>query len=339
MYTHCLICTADLGRNETVEAFPVGRRLAFDAAKGRLWVVCRRCERWNLTPLEERWEAIEQCERRFRDARTRVSTENVGMARLKEGLELVRIGKPERPEFAAWRYGDQFGRRLRRNVLLMGAAGVAGYGLASGMAMLPLGSASASVVFTFLHSIYRRLTPIERLRDQHGAPLVVRHGSLSSLRVRPTSSADGWALDVEHEGGTTALEGEPARRALAQLLPHINDFAGSARGVKRAVARLEEAGGPDNFMRFRIARRRGGAAATPDGISPMYLPSADGLALEMAVHEESERRAMEGELAVLEERWKDAERIAAIADDLLVPRGVGETLARLERRVVGETGA
>ena len=34
---------------------PVGRRLAFDPAKGRLWVVCRSCERWNLTPLEERW--------------------------------------------------------------------------------------------------------------------------------------------------------------------------------------------------------------------------------------------------------------------------------------------
>jgi hypothetical protein len=25
-----------------------------------LWVVCRHCERWNLSPLEERWEAVEQ---------------------------------------------------------------------------------------------------------------------------------------------------------------------------------------------------------------------------------------------------------------------------------------
>ena len=114
MYRTCLFCSNDLGRNEAVEHFPVGRRLAFDAAKGRLWVVCRRCERWNLTPLEERWEAIEECERAFRATRLRVSTDEIGLARLKEGLELVRIGEPQRPEMAAWRYGDQFGRRRRR---------------------------------------------------------------------------------------------------------------------------------------------------------------------------------------------------------------------------------
>src|SRR5687767_1870588 len=98
MYRTCLFCSSALGSNEAVEHFPVGRRLAFDAAKGRLWVVCRKCERWNLTPLEERWEAIEECERAFRATRLRVSTDEIGLARLKEGLELVRIGEPQRPE-------------------------------------------------------------------------------------------------------------------------------------------------------------------------------------------------------------------------------------------------
>ena len=42
-----------------------------------------------------------------------------------EGLELVRIGKPLRPEFAAWRYGDQFGRR-RRKYFIQGAVALAG---------------------------------------------------------------------------------------------------------------------------------------------------------------------------------------------------------------------
>src|SRR5918999_1674728 len=51
MYHHCLFCQTDLGSNDSVERFPVGRRLAFDAAKGRLWVVCPRCARWNLTQL------------------------------------------------------------------------------------------------------------------------------------------------------------------------------------------------------------------------------------------------------------------------------------------------
>jgi hypothetical protein len=125
MYGTCLFCNASLGANEVVETFPVGRRLAFDARRGRLWVVCRRCERWNFSPIEERWEAVEDLERMFRETRVRASTENVGLARHREGLELVRIGQPLRPEFAAWRYGDQFGRRRRRAIL----DGVGGIGV------------------------------------------------------------------------------------------------------------------------------------------------------------------------------------------------------------------
>src|SRR5687767_15254667 len=137
MYSTCLFCHSPLGANEAIEYFPVGRRLAFDASRGRLWVVCRTCERWNLTPLEERWEAIEECERRFEGTRMRASTDNIGLAKLREGLELVRIGPALRPEFAAWRYGDQFGRRRRRTMLQAGLglgalAAVAAGGIAAG---------------------------------------------------------------------------------------------------------------------------------------------------------------------------------------------------------------
>ncbi len=114
VYATCLFCSEALGRNESIENFPVGRRLAFDAAKGRLWVVCPSCARWNLTPLEVRWEAIEEAERAYRDMKLRTATENIGLATLNDGTELVRIGKPLLPEFAAWRYGDVFRRRWRR---------------------------------------------------------------------------------------------------------------------------------------------------------------------------------------------------------------------------------
>ncbi len=49
------------------------------------------------------------------------------------------------------------------------------------------------------------------------------------------------------------------------------------------------------------------------------LPLSTRLAIEMSVHEADERRALNGELAELERRWKDAEEIAAIADGLFLP--------------------
>jgi len=44
----------------------------------------------------------------------------------------------------------------------------------------------------------------------------------------------------------------------------------------------------------------------------------------MAVHEEAERRALEGELAKLAAEWKEAEEVAAIADDMFVTPTVDE---------------
>ena len=58
-------------------------------------------------------------------------------------------------------------------------------------------------------------------------------------------------------------------------------------------------------------------------------PLTTRLALEMVAHEESERRALEGELYLLEEAWKQAEEIAAIADDMFLPASVDAELARL----------
>src|SRR5688500_10988732 len=107
MYRTCIFCSADLGSNEVVEHFPVGGRLAFDAFKGRLWAVCSKCGRWNLAPIEERWEAVEEAERHFADARQRVQSENIGLARMRDGTRLVRIGKALPGELAAWRYGTE----------------------------------------------------------------------------------------------------------------------------------------------------------------------------------------------------------------------------------------
>ncbi|WP_396207701.1 hypothetical protein, partial [Gemmatimonas sp.] len=136
MFSTCFHCTTDLGRNEAFERFPVGSRLAFDGRQGRLWVVCRGCGRWNLSPLEERWEAIEAMEERFRGTKLRVSTDQVGLARLREGVDLIRIGEPQRPEMAAWRYGDQFGQRRKRQLLVTGTVVGSAVALVAGVSAL-----------------------------------------------------------------------------------------------------------------------------------------------------------------------------------------------------------
>ena len=67
-----------------------------------------------------------------------------------------------------------------------------------------------------------------------------------------------------------------------------------------------------------------------DGRALGGLPQDVRLALEMASHEDSERRALEGELSLLEDAWRQAEEIAAIADDLFVPDATRARLSDLK---------
>jgi hypothetical protein len=341
MYSTCLFCHSELGANEVVEHFPVGRRLAFDASKGRLWVVCKACERWNLTPLDERWEAIEECEKLYRDTRLRVSTDNIGLARVREGLELVRIGEPQRPEMAAWRYGDQFGRRRRQKFLRVGlgigaAGGVVGGAIVLGhLAGLALGGSAFWIgknVLSGAQAAYQRTTRGNPERILTRVP--IKEGDLYHLRLRhlpwifvaPGSTPDRWSLSV-HEPERKkrrhlqphhhVFEGDEALRVAAQVLPAINWEGATTAEVRHATSLLEGEGTAADFFARSMQRIKG--AKRLDEIEPQRR-----LALEMAAHEETERRALEGELHVLEAAWKDAEEIAAISDDMFLPESVTE---------------
>jgi hypothetical protein len=357
MYRTCLFCSSDLGRNEAVEHFSVGRRLAFDAAKGRLWVVCRKCERWNLTPLEERWEAIEECERAFRATRLRVSTDEIGLARLKEGLELVRIGEPQRPEMAAWRYGDQFGRRRRRQYLIGGGAVLlAGTVVVAGPLLGILGAGAISPVWNIGNSIVQvyRAKKLITVPAPDGQLLRTRLADVDRIRLGMEGDSLRLSVPVVPPGGgsvswwnhsrnreTRVLEGEAAVRAAGALLPLVNRRGGSAADVQRAVGLVEEAETPERLFTTAartLAARSGSGFGDPGRRTSLRrVPLATRLALEMAAHEESERRAFEGELYLLEEAWKQAEEIAAIADDMFLPQSVDADLARL-REARGESG-
>ncbi len=351
MYSTCLFCHTELGVNQAVEHFPVGRRLAFDAAKGRLWVVCRKCERWNLTPLEERWEAIEECERAFRGTRLRVSTEHIGLARLTEGIELVRIGAPQRPEFAAWRYGDQFGRRRRRNIIqtsavVVGAAAIPFVGPVLG---LSFGAAGVPLfqIANFGQAFYHRMKVVERIPARDGSLLLVRRHEVREAAMLPPSGRESWGLRISHRKARdpdvpwwrydsdveiTDLRGEDAMRAAARFLPHLNRKGARARVVEDAVEIATSHDDPtasfEAAARFATTRRSWNDFGK--GAMLARMPAELRLALEMISHEDSERRALEGELYLLEQAWKEAEEIAAISDDMFLPEGVLKRLTEMK---------
>ena len=352
MYATCLFCNKALGSNETLESFPVGKRLAFDAAKGRLWVVCPHCERWNLSPLEERWEAIEQAEKLYRDTRRRVATDNIGLAKLRDGTTLVRIGEPLRPEFAAWRYGDQFGRRRRRQMLIVGG-GVAALG-----AVVSAGAVAGVGIggFGWLLARVRRQpssAAIRRRSSPKFAPtraVWCRCAAATSPRRRSREADDGsLAINLRFKHGKATFVGREAERIASIVIPKVNRFGGDKEAVADAVREIERRGGTEGYL-ARLAKLGDAYSLRPGAIEGgrwrrrlvdiantdekgLFGAAARNIAsrLEMALHEEAERRAIEGELAELERAWRDAEEIAGIADSLLLPDDVNASMERMRK--------
>jgi hypothetical protein len=357
MYATCIYCHSPLGRNEAIEPFPVGRRLAFDSAHGRLWVVCPQCSRWNLTPLEERWEAIEECERRFRGTKLRLSTDHIGLARLPEGVELIRVGEALRPELAAWRYVDRFRLRRRHAIRAGVLSGAALLALTGGGIMLGAGAAVGEVIWElqfWLRRWRRERAVVCRLPSATGT-LSVRGEELSSVHWMPNDESAACALTVHSAGTWTRVQGEEAMRIASVALARFNANGGSAADVATAVRWLEAGNDPiadpATFQGYGALIARAAAVAGPvtapragllspaaithravlktEGAVALYhLPRAIRLAMEIAVNDEQERAAMEGELAALEHAWREAEEIAAIADDLLLPEWVQRSVAR-----------
>lgn len=363
MYSTCTFCHAPLGANEALERFPVGRRVAFDAKRGRLWAVCSVCAQWNLSPIETRWEAIEEGERLYRDTRLRVSTDQVGLARVADGTELIRIGEPLRPEFAAWRYGERFARRWR--VRGRAAAAWAGAGvLSQGWAFITVGPVGTLPIWAYVignrtaHLVSRARVASHLVRSDGERVRVTHHHVNQMVIRRDAATPEGWRLELPFVPADRSmpfarkadplltLRGEEARRAASQLLPRLNRGGGARAVVGEAVNLLDRHGSPDAVMRLagQFVNRAGktdwsdpeqvsAEAVERSGLGPLALaPAAVRLAAEMAVHEESERLAMQGAIASLEAQWREAEEIAAIADGLTTSPMVLKTLERLRFR-------
>ena len=354
MLSTCYHCHAKLGTNDALEALPIGRRIAYDGERGRVWVVCGKCARWNLTPFEERWEALEQAERLYRGTRARVSTDNIALARVADGTELVRIGRPLRPEFAAWRYGREFRARriafLRspRNILDVSSRSMM---LVNSGAIIAGGALSGNVswLVAFSGIMFGNLAFKAAWKGRYhwgmarthvgsgGDPLGVTRADI----WRSFLSTEGEALRVQFEAwperrtdavsrlvlgrarrtfgaAPTGVEltGVEAEQWLRLVLPAVQIEGGSRGEIEQATSIIDCGTSPSVQREVEIALTRH-RSRSPRRLALAEFPAAQRLAMEMLLADDDERRLMSGELATLYERWQEAERVASIADRLL----------------------
>jgi hypothetical protein len=198
--------------------------------------------------------------------------------------------------------------------------------------------------------------------NANGQTLSLNQRALNNVELRPAEGGDfeievpfgypwrhrarlygfglgGRAVFGSNQGSVT-VRGDDALRVARVLLPRINVSGGNAAAVNDALGLLEHDPTPTTlFARMAAEEDRHHRIFFTQGMvalnnrEPHYrlggLSPAQRLALEMCLHENDERRALEGELHELEARWKEAEEIAAISDNLFTPAGITERLQRL----------
>ena len=359
VYSACLYCHTDLGRNDAVEHFTIGRRLAFDAANGRLWVICATCKRWNLSPVEERWDAIDECERLFEKTRLRMSTDNIGLARIAEGTELVRVGSAMRPELAAWRFGAQLAARRKQYRLLIAGAVVGVGAIYAGVAAVGIGAGAFNGVWQLVRHGYERATrlvlpapaSVEPLKPHSQTPVsmviarrpkdgIPRVETEHAKRGRVALADDGAGLllrvpIVGRERATYDAVDTP--RVLTKILAKVNRSGGRKNDEQLAVGMIERVAGRgvDDLPRAVLEQYASSMLThQDDALHHTFgkLATPTRLALEMALQEQRERELLAGELLELEVAWKEAEELARIADTL-TSSSIDRALANLKRRM------
>jgi hypothetical protein len=316
---HCLFCDHDLSDSRV--------RPAFDPWLGRLWRVCPECRRWNVVPLEDRWEAMEAYERTTRDGgRTLLRTPNLDLVEA-AGRQLIRVGRAPRPELAGWRYADvlpsvRLGGLLawlRR--LVLGLPSFAfGYNAGHGAGLFetvssehwfasPFLDDAPTLTAAFLH------VPLTERCPACGGSMAVAPWQFQSIRLIDDDGGASIVAECGLCGEASSVPATAVRPALRLGLGIVNRRLTEPTLVEDAAVRLDRADGPAGLV-DALAREQptlGEIAAT------------DRLALGMALDEQSEAELLEAE-------WRNAEELAAIVDgELTHVEGFDE----FRRRVLG----
>jgi len=133
-----------------------------------------------------------------------------------------------------------------------------------------------------------------------------------------------WRIELPHSVGWEGYDGEQAVHVMGLVLPVANGFGASQSQVVEAVHELDAVGDARAYF-DAVASRIRKSELKEKGIGQYPMPIR--LALEMAAHEETERQALQGRLKWLERRWREAEELAEIADNLF-------TMPAIDKRLV-----
>jgi len=323
MYSSCLVCHRDLGGNSQLPSFPVGTKIGFAEETGRLWVICEDCGEWNLAPIAERWEAVEECAALYDTTIERASGRGMSLGRA-DGIELVRIGSEE--ELPTLRYGDRLRNRQRRRslrgrltsmaqrttvfVLALLAAGL--WGVSGFFLTLFFGSVALTIATELVNPVVAKV-PAEN--EWHE----VRRHEVRDARLVPDGE-DAWALRIRKGLDVPGAHAMDAVRLLLPLFPSPDD---PAVQLRKALAYIDRKGGTAGSVFAAAARRRGRRrTARLSKLEPHIR-----LALEMLASREVEARAVAGDLEHLQSAWRNAHELAGIQDELTYGPGL---LGRLE---------
>lgn len=284
----------------------VGHRLAYDPSKGRLWTVCPSCGRWNITPLEDRWETLEACEEAVGKAgREVLRTRHLSLVRVEEG-ELIRVVDPPRPEFVDWRYGPalpgtrKVGGFLSRILSRLPPPPPEGYDpyrrIFTHFRETPWVASPFLEMASPLTYLFSQLPLTPECPSCHG-PLVLRPWEFQDLRVVAQQGSEGIMArcGLCREQVVVPLRG--ARATLRLALGMVTPTERLETEAARAAQVLEESG---NLHRFLGQLATGGVS-----LGHMSPPVRAGFLI--ALDEDAEGEALEAE-------WRKAEEVAAIYD-------------------------
>src|SRR5690606_12484426 len=121
-------------------------------------------------------------------------------------------------------------------------------------------------------------------------------------------------LSIRDHHSTGIFHGQAILPTLGRTLPVFERRRPGRDQLEEAIRLLGLTGGDASRLYGYVLR--GPAHLTTQRSYPLAEIAPEvRLALEMSAHEETERRALEGELKLLEREWREAERVAKIADD------------------------